>query len=180
MKSKLYTMAAAAVISIGSTVAVHAAPVFFNIELIATSGMGGSGSFSIDSTLLDAIPATGTFFSSSGAIDNFSLTIGSVVFDTVASGGGRWAASNGQVSGVTGLCCSTFTSSTTAGASLETNTGSGAPVFWDASLNGTELGAGATYTVTLAPSAVPLPAALPLMLVGLGGLAAAGRRRKAA
>jgi hypothetical protein len=39
-------------------------------------------------------------------------------------------------------------------------------------------GADASFKATISPSSVPLPAALPLLLTGFGGLVAMGRRRK--
>jgi hypothetical protein len=49
-------------------------------------------------------------------------------------------------------------------------------------VRGTIVGQPASYAgnlIAIAPSPVPLPAALPLLLLGMGGLGAMGRRRKA-
>lgn len=176
MKSKIYGVIAATVVSLSTTMAAHAVPVYFDINFTATSGTSGTGSFSVDSAALDAIPLSGTYFSGQ-TIDNFSFTFGSVVFDQTT--GANWTASDGQITGLNGICCSTFTSSTTADAQLRTNTSGGAPTSWNASANGAFLASGSTYVITQA-APVPLPAGLPLMLAGLGAFAIAKRRRKTA
>lgn len=161
--------------------AASAAPVSFTVDFHATSGSNGSGSFTIDSADLANIPASGVYFSNV-MVSDVNFTFGTTVFDT--HNVGQFTASNGQVSGVTGFCCSDFTSSTNSDANLDVNTGGGAPIFWSFTLNGTTVSRGDTYTIAqvAAPSTVPLPAAFPLLAVGLGGLSIAARRksRKAA
>lgn len=150
-----------------------AVPVKFDINLISDNGAGGGGSFYVDSSDLANIPATGTYFGT--APINVNISVAGIVFDTVING--SWAASNGQVSGVTGICCSRIESSTTAGAYLTTHTGSGAPIQWfvkDA--NDQQLDGGQTYTVSQATAAVPLPASLPLFAAGFAAMGIAARR----
>jgi hypothetical protein len=173
---------AVAAVAICVAGAASAVPVAFTIDFTETSGASaGSGSFTIDSADLANIPASGTYFSNI-MVSDVNFTFGAITFDTHTVG--QFAASNGQISGVTGLCCSDFTSSTTPGAALRTETASGAPITWSVELNGNQILSGDTYSISraAAPSAVPLPAALPLLAFGLGGLSMVARRksRKAA
>ena len=95
----------------------NADPILFDIDF----GAAGSGTFTIDSSLLAAIPASGLYFGPAQTVMSFSALVGGILFDTTDPTGNfgnsnLWAASDGQVSGVTGVTQGFFTSSTTAGA----------------------------------------------------------------
>ncbi len=169
------TFLTAIVLSLTATLAA-AAPIKFDVNLISDNGLGGSGSFFVDSAELASMPATGTYFGSTPV--DLSISVAGLVFDTVILG--SWAASNGQASGVTGICCSRIESSGAPGAFLVTNISSGAPIHWfveDA--NGQTLDSGLTYTVSRAVAPVPLPATMPLLAVGFAAVGFVARRRRA-
>lgn len=149
--------------------AATAAPVYYDINF----GAAGSGTFTIDDSLLAAMPATGLYFGPVGSVQAFTATVLGVVFDT-ANGGSQFAASNGMVSGVTGICCSTFSSSAVAAALLTLNTCQGVPCATSVSIGGrvTQL----SYSVS---EHVPEPGTIALFGLGLAGLAYRRRRKTA-
>ena len=156
-----------------SPIAANADPILFDIDF----GAQGAGTFTIDSSFLAAVPASGTYFGPVGSVMSFDALVGGILFDTIlASGNGGFsnffAAVNGQVSGVTQ---GYFTSSTTPGALLRTNTCGGIPCssFY---LDAAEREFTLEYTVSM--RAVPEPGTLALLGLGLFGMGLARRRHK--
>lgn len=148
-----------------SPMMANADPIAFDIDF----GADGFGGFFIDSADLALIPESGVYFGT--GVFGFTATVGGILFDIMDSSG-TFAASNGQISGVTGLTSGLFSSSTTAGAQLITNTCSGIPCvssYIDAT--------GAEYSLDYTVSrSVPEPGTLALFGIGLLALGLTRRR----
>ena len=151
-----------------SVLNANAAPVQYDIDF----GADGSGTFTVDSASVAAISASGLYFSAPGSILSFFATVAGVDFDTIFSVG-QFAASNGQISGITGITSTLFQSSTTPGASLNLNTCGGIPCLSSVS---TPQG-GRTVNYRVSASDVPEPAPIALLGLGLLGLGLVRKRR---
>jgi hypothetical protein len=137
-------------------------------------GAAGAGTFTIDDSLLAAIPASGIYFGPANSIQSFEATVLGVVFD-IANGGNIFAAADGLLSGVTGICCSSFASSVTLDALLTLNTCNGLPCSTSATISGqtTEL----QYSIQSGDASVPAPGVLALFGIGLAGLGWSRRKK---
>jgi hypothetical protein len=173
IKNTLQATGIALVLSFGMISDAKAALVDYTITLISEGANFVTGSFQVDGDELAALPQIGFGFDL--GLSNFDMVIGGVRFDQINTPG-NGVTFDGEI---IGICCQTLTASGTLGPSLRLNTSTGLPSSWSTSgLTGGNF-AGSTYVIapgSLTP--VPLPAALPLLLVGVGGLTVMRCRRR--
>jgi len=157
----------------------YAVPITYDLNMTATLGSAGPGSFGIDSSSLSALPATGLYFSPADSIQAISVTVNGILFDTLGSSN-IFAAADGQASGITGITYSDFFSSASPGLTLHFDTSNGNPYGWYmyASTGSGYLASG-DYTVGASYSTVPEPATILLMLIGSAALRLSYKKRRA-
>lgn len=162
-------MAILFLVSLSVPITANAIPILYEIDFYGS----GSGTFTIEDSLLASIPASGTYFGPLDSVQSFSATVEGVLFD-IANGTSRFAAANGQVSGVTGICCSSFSSSIDSSALLTLNTCNAIPCSTSVTISGvtTQL----EYTVRRAN--VPESATFILLGLGLLGVGYSQRRKR--
>ena len=73
-----------------SPIAANADPILFDIDF----GAQGAGTFTIDSSFLAAVPASGIYFGPVGSVMSFNALVGGILFDTILASGNGGFSSN--------------------------------------------------------------------------------------